>query len=38
VVVQPGEEKASGRPFCSLPIPEGGPQENWIGTFYKGME
>jgi len=22
--VQPGEEKDSGRPYCSLPVPEGG--------------
>jgi len=26
-VVQPGQEKAPGRPFSSLPVPEGGLQE-----------
>ncbi|PKU48242.1 hypothetical protein llap_1436 [Limosa lapponica baueri] len=26
-VVQPGEEKTSGRPYSSLPVPEGGLQE-----------
>ncbi|KAK4826539.1 hypothetical protein QYF61_010059 [Mycteria americana] len=36
-VVQPGEEKALGTPCCSLPVPEGGLQESWRGTFYKGM-
>jgi len=23
-IVQPGEEKASGRPYCILPVPEEG--------------
>jgi len=27
-------EKASGRPYCSLIVPEGGLQEIWRGTFY----
>jgi len=31
------EEKAPGRPYCSLPVPEGGLQESWRGTFDKGM-
>jgi len=35
--VQPGEEKAAGRPYCSLPVAEGGLQESCKGTFYKGM-
>jgi len=35
--VQPGEEKVPGRPYCSLPVPEGSLQESWRGTFYKGM-
>ena len=35
--VQPGPEKASGRPCCSLPVPERGLQESWRGTIYKGM-
>ena len=35
--VQPGEEKAPGRLSSSLPVPEGGLQESWRGTFYKGM-
>lgn len=34
---QPGEKKASGEPYSGLPIPEGGLQENWGGTFYKDM-
>ncbi|GAB0189068.1 mitochondrial enolase superfamily member 1 [Grus japonensis] len=36
-VVQPGEEKAAGRPYRSLPVPEGGLQESWGGTGYEGM-
>ena len=32
----PAEEKASGRPYCSLPVPEGGLPESRRGTFYKG--
>ncbi|GAB0178655.1 hypothetical protein GRJ2_000330800 [Grus japonensis] len=36
-VVQPGEEKAPGRPYSSLPVPEEGLQESWRGTVYKGM-
>jgi len=35
-VVQPGEEKAAGRLYCSHPLPKGGLQESWRGTFYKG--
>ena len=34
--VQPGEEKTPGRPHSSIPLPEGGLQESWRGTFYKG--
>ena len=30
-------EKALRRPHCSLPVPEGGLQETWGGTFYNGM-
>jgi len=37
VAVQPGEEKALGRPYSSLPVPEGALQESWRGTFYKGL-
>ena len=36
-VVQPGEEKAPGRPYSGLPVPKGGLQERWGGTFYKGL-
>ena len=36
-VVQPGEEKASGRPYSSLSVPKGDLQESWRGTFYKSM-
>ena len=35
--VQHGEEKAPGRPYSCLPLPEGGLQESWGGTFYKGI-
>lgn len=28
-VVQPGEAKVLGRPFCGLSVPEGGFQESW---------
>ncbi|GAB0204267.1 hypothetical protein GRJ2_002892300 [Grus japonensis] len=35
---QPGEEKALGRPYSSLPVLEEGLQEGWRGTVYKGME
>jgi len=35
--VQPGEEKALGRPYSSFPVPEGVLQESWRGTFYKGV-
>ena len=34
--VQPGEEKAQGRPYCSFPVAETGLQESWRVTFYKG--
>ena len=30
-------DKAVRRPYSSLPVPEGGLQESWGGTFYKGM-
>jgi len=36
-LVQPGEEKAPGRPYNSLPVPEGGLQESWRGTVYNDM-
>ena len=32
-VVQPGEEKAAGRPYCSLPVPEWGLQERRENLF-----
>jgi len=35
--VQPGEENAPEGPYSGLPVPEGGLQESWGGTFYKGM-
>ena len=38
LVVQPGEEKAAGRPYSSLPVPEGALQERRRGTFHKGMQ
>jgi len=34
--VQPGEEKALGRPHNSLPVSEGGLQERWRGIFLQG--
>jgi len=36
--VQPGEEKAAGRPYCILPVPVRGLQASWRGTFCKGTE
>ena len=36
--VQPGEEKAPGRLYSSLPVPEESLQESQRGTFYKAME
>jgi len=27
------EDKAPGRPYCSLPVPDGRLQESWRGTF-----
>jgi len=36
-LVQPGEVQALGRPHSTLSVPEGGLQESWRGTFYKGM-
>ena len=35
--LQPVEEKTPTRPYSSLPVTEGGLQENWEGTFYKDM-
>jgi len=35
-IVQPGEEKAVGTPYSSLPVLEEGAR-SWRGTFYKGM-
>jgi len=34
---QPGEEKAAGRPYHSLPVPEGCLQEGWRGICHKGV-
>jgi len=31
--VQPGEEQASGRPYCSLPVLQGGLQERYRQAF-----
>jgi len=36
--VQPTEEKAPGRPYIIFPVPEGGLQESWRGTFHKCMK
>lgn len=33
VIVQPREGKASGRPYSSLPVTNGGLQESWKGTL-----
>jgi len=30
-------EKSPRRPYSRLPVPEGGLQESWRGTFYMGM-
>jgi len=32
-VVQPGEEKAAGRPYSSLPVPEGAYRKDGEGLF-----
>ena len=34
--LQPGEKKALAD-YSSLPVPEGGLQESWKQSFYKGM-
>ena len=36
-VVQPGEEKAAGRPYSGLPVLKGCLQESWGGTLYQGV-
>jgi len=36
-VVQSGEVKAPGIPYSSFSVAEGGLQESWRGTFYKGI-
>jgi len=36
-VIQPGEDKAPGRPCSSLPVTEGGLQESCRRSFYKSM-
>ena len=35
--VQPGEEKASGRPYRNLSVLKGDLQESCRGSFYKGL-
>jgi len=35
--VPPGEEKAVGRPYSSVPVRKGGLQESWRVTFYRGL-
>ena len=35
ILVQPGEEKASGLPHCSLPVPKGSLQTGGESTPYK---
>ena len=36
--LQLGEEKTPRRPYSGLPVPEGGLQERWGGTFYKSTQ
>jgi len=36
-LVQPGEEKAAGRPYSSLSVPEGGLQERGGKYFHQGL-
>jgi len=36
-VVQPGEEKALGRTYCSLPVLKGGLKERWGQYFQQGL-
>jgi len=31
------EEKATGRPYSSLSVPEGSPQERWGKYFQQGL-
>ena len=33
MALHPGGEKAAGRPYSSLPVPEGGLQESWGRAF-----
>ena len=35
--LKPGEMKAPRGLYSGLSVPEGGVQESWRGTFYKGM-
>jgi len=35
--VQPGEEKAPGRPYCSLSVLNGGLKERLAQTFQQGV-
>jgi len=32
-IIQPGEEKGLGRPYCSLSAPKEGLEERWGQTF-----
>ena len=34
---QPGEEKALGEPYSSLPVPEGAYRKAGEGFFYRGI-
>ena len=37
VIVQPGEEKAQGRPYCVLALTVGGLSGSCGGTLYQGV-
>ena len=34
-LVQPGEKKVPGRPYCGLPVVQGSLQKGWEGTLYE---
>ena len=35
--LQPGEEKAAGRPYSGLSVLKGGLQERWGQSFWKSL-
>lgn len=37
-MVQSGEERAPGRPYCSLPVLKGDYKKSWRGAFHKASK